>query len=90
MKKVIVKQLSEKEKEVPTEVLADSIVAIAAGMKKLRSGRLSDRALFLLIQDASPNRGGKYAQSPIPVKTIRAVFEGIESLERSFLKKKVP
>lgn len=90
MKKVVVKQVPEKEKEVPIEVLADSIVAIAAGMKKLRSGRLSDRALFLLIQDAAPNKGGKYGNSPLPVKTIKAVFEGIESLERSFLKKKTP
>lgn len=72
----------------PTEVLANSIVAIAAGMKKLRNGRLSDRALFLLIQDAAPNVGGKYRHSPLPVSTIKAVFEGIESLERSFLKKK--
>lgn len=90
MKKVIVKQVPEKENEVPTEVLADSIVAIAAGMKKLRSGRLSDRALFLLIQDAAPSVGGKYGKSALPVKTIKAVFEGIESLERSFLKKKMP
>lgn len=89
MKKVVVKQSLAKEDEIPTEVLADSIVAIAAGMKKLRSGRLSDRALFLLIQDASPNLGGKYGRSPLPVKTIKAVFDGIESLERSFLKKKV-
>lgn len=88
MKKVIVKQPVAPAEEVPTEILASSIVAIAAGMKKLRSGRLSDRALFLLIQDASPNLGGKFGRSPIPTKTIKAVFDGIESLERSFLKKK--
>lgn len=84
MPKVTVKQ--NPEKEVPTEVLADSIVSIAAGLKKLRSGRLTDKALYLLIQHAAPNagRGG----GAISQAQIKAVFEGIEALERTFLKKK--
>lgn len=90
MKKIIVKQPVPPADEVPTEILADSIVAIAAGMKKLRSGRLNDRALFLLIQDAAPTTGGKYARSPLSIKNIRAVFDGIESLEQTFLKKRLP
>ncbi len=89
MKKLIVKQASEKEAEVPTEILADSIVAIAAGTKKLRSGRLSDRALFLLIQDVAPSVGFR-VKHPLSIKTIKAVFDGIESLERAFLRKKAP
>lgn len=83
MKKIAVKQ--KPEEEVPTEVLADSIVAIAAGFKKLRAGRLTDRALLLLIQDAAPS----IAHKPISQREIKAVLEGIENLERTFLKKKI-
>lgn len=82
MAKVAVKQIPEKE--IPTEVLADSIVAISQGVRKLRSGRLTDRALLLLIQDAAPSIQHK----PISQREIKAVLEGIDSLERTFLKKK--
>ena len=84
--KLVVKQVPESE--VPTEVLADSIVAIAAGIKKLRTGRLNDRALYLLIQNAAPNVGGKYRSAPLSIKSIEAVFEGIAALESTYLRKK--
>ena len=87
MVKVTVKQAPEKEKEVPTEVLAASIVAIAEGVRKLRNGRLADRALFLLVQDAAPSTGGRYGSSKLSMKEIRAVFAGIDALEATFLKK---
>lgn len=86
MPKVSVKQTPERE--VPTEVLAASIVSISEGIKRLRAGRLTDRALYLLIQDASPNIGGRYGSQKLSMKEIRAVFEGIDSLERMFIKKK--
>lgn len=81
--KVTVKQ--DEVKPVPVEVLADSIVAISDGVKKLRSGRLNDRALMLLIQHAAPNVGGRYNQGQVPMKHVRAVIEGMESLERVYL-----
>jgi hypothetical protein len=77
-KKVVVAQNADAE--VPTEVLADSIVAIAAGIKKLRAGRLNDRALYLLIQHAAPGA--------IAIREIKSVIEGMESLERVYLRKK--
>jgi hypothetical protein len=80
--KVAVKQTPDKE--VPTEVLADSIVAISRGVRQLRSGRLTDRALLLLIQDAALSIQHK----PISQREIKAVLEGIDNLERMFLKKK--
>jgi hypothetical protein len=86
MAKATVKQVPEKE--IPTEVLATSIVSISEGIKKLRAGRLTDRALWLLIQDAAPSVGGKFGNAKLSMKEIRAVFEGIESLERVFIKKK--
>lgn len=76
-----VKVTQPEGKEVPTEVLSSAIVSIADGIKKLRSGRLNDRALFLLIQHASPG-------SNLSQRDIKAVLSGIESLERIYLKKK--
>lgn len=80
--------IKQADKEVPTEILADAIVSIAAGIRKLRSGRLNDRALFLLIQDAAPNTSSRYGrQQPLSMKDIRAVFEGIDSLEATYLRR---
>lgn len=81
----MIKVTQDEEKPVAPEIMAQSIVAIADGIKKLRSTRLNDRALFLLIQAASPsvNRQG----SKVTITDIKAVFEGIESLEKSFIKK---
>jgi hypothetical protein len=83
------KILSVKQPEppIPTEVMADSIVAIAKAMWTLRSGRLNDNALYLLIQNAAPKIGGKYSKKPVPITTIKAVFDGIASLEATYLKK---
>lgn len=85
-----VKVKQEPEKEVPTEILAESIVQIAQGVRALRKGRLNDSALFLLIQHAAPtnkNRGGGYGQR-LAIKDIKAVFAGIDALEAEYLKKK--
>jgi hypothetical protein len=90
MAKTTVKQPEDQTKEVPTEVLATSIIAISEGMRKLRSGRLTDRALFLLLQDAAPSVGGRYGKTPVSMKEIKAVMAGLENLETAFIKKKKP
>jgi hypothetical protein len=77
--RVIVKQPAEKE--IPTEVLAASIVTISDAMKKLRAGRLADRALWLLIQDACSMKLG--------MREISAVLEAVAELERLYVKKKI-
>mgnify|MGYP001605680136 CR=1 FL=1 len=80
---MIVKQ--DEQKPIPVEVLAASIKAISDGITKLRAGPLNERALVLLIQHAAPSIGyGKY----ISPKHIKAVLEGISSLEREYLKPK--
>lgn len=85
--KPALKVVQDAEEAVPTEILATSIRAIAEGVRRLRSGSLTDRALFLLIQDASPNVGARKYRPP-SIKEIRAVFDGIDSLDRTFLRKK--
>lgn len=83
---VVITQNSEEE--IPTEIIATHIKAISDGIKKLRSGRLNDKALFLLIQNAAPSIGGKYSTQKVSITEIRAVFQGLESLEDTYLKNK--
>lgn len=85
MKPVVVKQ--DKDAPVPVEVLAAGILAISEGVKKLRAGRLNDNALVLLITHAAPGVGRGYAKKKISAKEVRAVLEGIEQLEATYLKK---
>lgn len=77
MSGVIVKQ-KENVPEVPTEVIAQSIVEIAEGIRKIRQTRLNDKALFLLINKASG----------VGIKEIETVLTTIGNLEYLYLKKK--
>lgn len=67
------------------EVMEKSILAISEGIKKLRSTRLNDKALFMLIAYASSSYGD-YPKTKICVRDVKNVIEGIESLEKMFLK----
>lgn len=77
------------EAPVPVEVLAESIKAISAGVKRLRNGKLKDDALFLLIQHAAPTvpKGHGRASTKPTIREIKAVLAGMESLEAAYLKK---
>ena len=83
MKQVKVVQKEPPADEIPTEILASAIVAISETMKRLRSGRLNDKGLYLLIQNAAPTIDG----SKVTVKEIKAVMEGLASLEATYIKK---
>lgn len=85
MSKIIVKQ--KPEAEVAVEVLADAIVAMSAGIKKLMSGPLNEYALVLLIQNAAPSVGGKWNKAPLTQRDVKAVLQGLQSLEATYIKK---
>lgn len=85
-KKIVIKQIAEEP--MATEIIAESIIAISEGVRKLRSGRLTDKALHLLIQHACPNIGGRSGYSPISITQIRAVIDSLGELERVYLKDK--
>lgn len=87
MKKVTVKLPVDKEDEVPTEVIASAIVSISEGIKKMRSGRLTDKALILLIQHAAPGKKSRFGSKPVSSTEVKVVLEGLESLSATFLKK---
>jgi len=83
-----IKVIQDEIKPVPVEVLAEAIKSISEGIKKLRNGVLKDDALILLIQHASPtikSSGYKANARPTP-KQIRAVLEGMEHLEKTYLR----
>jgi hypothetical protein len=63
---------------VTAEILASAIVAIASAANALRSGRLTDRALLILIQDACP--------TTIGLDKIRMVLDAIGNLKKKYVK----
>lgn len=85
-KNITVKQ--DEQKPIPVEVLADSIKAISDGIKKLRAGPLTDKALVLLIQHAATKLRRGHSIVNVGAVDIRAVLDGMESLERVYLKAK--
>lgn len=74
---MVITQLEEAP--VPAEVLATAIVAMAEGMKKLRAGRLNDRAIILLVQNSM-------GYSKASLSTIKQVLDSIENLEKTYCK----
>lgn len=72
-----VKVVQEPEKEIPVEVIAKSIVEIAAGMKRINESRLTRDAIVTLIHEKS-----KVARS-----TVHIVLNNLDRLEETWLKK---
>lgn len=68
---------------VPAEIIAQSVKDIAEALRKLRDGRLNDRALVLLIQHAAPSSG----PHSVSGRQVRTVLDAIENLERTYLRK---
>lgn len=78
MGKVSVAQ-KEGEPEIPAEVIAQDIAAIAEGMRKMRGGRLNDRAIVTLIY---------HACNGVSRRDIVQVLDCVGDLDRLYLKKK--
>lgn len=81
-RQIVVKQ--DEKAPIATEVIASSIQAISEGMKALRSGRLNDRAIVLLVH-AATKPVSPYKQKASQ-QDVRCVLEGIESLADQFLR----
>jgi hypothetical protein len=59
------------------EVIAEDISRIAEGVRKLRAGRLNDRALVILLS----------ASTGISKSTIEIVLNGLTTLDGKYLRK---
>lgn len=88
MKESPVKIVQSADKPVPVEVLAESIVAISDGIKKLLAGPIAEDTLVLLIQHAAPTIGSRYNRTNLGTREIRATLRGIEALAKVHLKPK--
>jgi hypothetical protein len=64
--------------EVPTEVLAQSIIAVSDAAQKLLSGRLNRRAIVLLIQDSITPKPSK--------ETVEAILDAAADLRRRYVR----
>lgn len=75
-KPVVVLKQKNPDEPIPAEIIADSIVEIAAGMRKLQTTRLTRRAIVTLI----------HAQSKVSHTNIEIVLNSLELLEHTWLR----
>lgn len=71
-------EIVQGDEPVATQIMEESIVAIAEGMRRLESTRLTRKAIIALIQH----------QSKLSQKTIDIVLNNLVDLERDWLKPK--
>lgn len=70
----------------PTEDMAQEIAGISDGVKKLLNGKLSERALVVLIHDALPP--SPYGSGKLSTRTeILGVLRAAANLREFYLKK---
>lgn len=74
MKKVTV--IQNPESEIPAEIMAEAIVEIAEAVKRLRSSRLNDKAILILLSKSSNQ----------PQHVVKSVLDAAESMAKTYLK----
>lgn len=79
MEKYKIKQ-DEKNPE-PTEVIADAIIKVSEAFEKLKSSKLTERAILLLIKDSIPGQMG--------MGDIKTVIDAAFHLKDRYIKKPV-
>lgn len=62
----------------PMEIIADAIIEVARGFQKIKTGKLTERAVIVLIKDITGQ----------PVREIEKVLNAAQLLERQFIKQK--
>jgi hypothetical protein len=72
--------LQDKETPQSIEVIAQAVINVSEAMRKIRGGRLSDRAIVLLIQDTC---SGSVTQTD-----IKKVLDACEVLGARYTKNK--
>lgn len=69
--------VGEGKEPVPTEIIAESIVEISQGMKRLRTGKLNDKAIGILLSHATGLGQG----------VCLTVLSALEDLEFQYVRK---
>lgn len=78
--KTAVKVVKDNPKEQPYEVIASAIVNISNAFKAIHKSPLNERAVILLIQEATPGN--------ISRQDIKRVLDAAANLEATYLRKK--
>lgn len=81
-------KIVDPDEVVPKEVLADAIVKLSDAAERLLSGRLTERALLLLLHDAvKPTTNWSGKQPTKPTKSdIKAVLHALPELKKLYVK----
>lgn len=72
---------TETDEVFPLEIFTEELIALGDGMEKLLNTRLTDKALYLLIQHAMPST------KRLNVKEIEGVMDACKSLRATYIKK---
>ncbi len=78
IKKVVVK--NNDENPIPTEIIAESIIKISDAITKMKSTKLTDRVIYLLIKDS-------ISGSNIGLRDIETVLNAAKDLSKNYIKK---
>lgn len=70
------KTTEPKPKE-PTEIIAEELVKISEGIRKIRTGQLNEKAIVVLLQSSTQ----------LPQNTIKLVLNGLENLKADYIQK---
>jgi hypothetical protein len=73
-------KLVQPEREIPTEIIAQAIVDISRGMRQINAGRLTRKAVLILLSSASG----------IGQRDISCVLDNLAALEAIYINKPVP
>ncbi len=76
IKKVVVK--NNDENPIPTEIIADAIIKISDAVTKMKSTRLTERAILLLIKDSISGNIG--------LGDIKTVLNAAQDLSKNYIK----
>lgn len=87
MKKTIVKvaQSPEPDEIVERSVLAQSIVEISRGIKRLQGAGITREAVIVLAQHNCKQTGTRLNKAKPNLATVRAVVDSLGDLEKEFV-----
>ncbi len=76
-KKVVVR--NNDENPIPTEIIAESIIKISDAITKMKSTKLTERAILILIRDSISGNIG--------LGDIKTVLDAAQDLSKNYIKK---
>ena len=74
------KQSDKKKFVTSMENVKDRIKEVQAGVRALQETGISDAMLYHMIQKASSTLGTGAVKTPVPIKTIKAIVQGLDRL----------